>query len=149
MKIEEAINQKKPFTSVQQRLMVNLLFTNNWLQGEMKAFLKESDVTIQQYNILRILRGAQKPISTSIIRNRMIDKMSDTTRLINRLQKKSWVTKVTCPKDKRLVDIQITQAGLALLERIDQKSSRIDTLLNHLTEEESNKLNTLLDKLRG
>ncbi len=149
MKIEEAIKQKTPFKTPQQRLMVNLLFTNNWLQGEMKNFLKEFDITIQQYNILRILRGANKPISTSIIRKRMIDKMSDTTRLISRLQKKSWVTKVTCTKDKRLVDILITQAGLALLQKIDLKTSSIDNLLNQLSEKEINELNILLDKLRG
>jgi len=149
MKLEDVIKQTKPFASEKQKVMVNLFYTNNWLQNEMKSFLKLYDITLQQYNILRILRGANKPISTSVLRERMLDKMSDTTRLINRMIKKSWVSKVTCPSDKRLVDIQISDLGLGLLDRISHEMPNLEQKLNGLDKKDLLQLNMLLDKLRG
>ncbi len=148
MRLEQEINQTREFKSSRQKLMVNIFFTNSWLQGEVKKFLKPFDITTQQYNILRILRGAEKPISTSIIRERMLDKMSDTTRMINRMIKKSWVSKVTCLSDKRLVDVQITSIGLSLLENIDKEMQSFQAKLDSLDHKEIDTINELLDKLR-
>jgi DNA-binding MarR family transcriptional regulator len=148
MSLEEDLQQKKPFASMEQKTMVNIFYTHSWIMNEMKTFLKSYDITIQQYNILRILKGAQKPISTSIIRERMIDKMSDTTRLISRMIKKSLVSKITCNHDKRLVDIQITEIGIGVMERVNQDIHQIENKLEALSNDEHVSLNTLLDRLR-
>ena len=149
MQLEKELQQKTPFASINQKTMVNIFYTNGWLMNEMKQFLKPHDITMQQYNILRILRGANKPISTSVIRERMIDKMSDTTRLITRMIKKSLVSKITCPSDKRLVDIQITDIGLSVIERINYDMQKMEKNLDNLSYTEMEELNILLDKLRG
>ncbi|HEY0039943.1 MAG TPA: MarR family transcriptional regulator, partial [Flavisolibacter sp.] len=96
--------------------MINLLFTYGWAIEKIKDFVAKEDITHQQYNILRILRGAHpKPLSTLQIRERMLDKMSDTSRIVDRLVLKDLVEKRTCSKDKRLVDVTITEKGQALL----------------------------------
>jgi len=114
----------------------------------MKAFLETEDITHQQYNILRILRGSSKPLSTLQIRERMLDKMSDTSRIVERLLKKGLADKKACPTDKRLVDVTITQMGLQLLEKLDDQNQLMDELVGNLDLKEAEKLNALLDKLR-
>ena len=96
----------------------------------------------------RILRGAGKPLSTLQIRQRMLDKMSDTSRIVDRLVKKNLVKKNTCESDKRLVDVTITEKGKALLEEMDAKQELMDNVLKNLDEAEAQKLNELLDKIR-
>src|SRR4051812_26580497 len=98
--------------------MINLLFTYGWIIEKIKDFLAEEDITHQQFNILRILRGSfPKPLSTLQIRERMLDKMSDTSRIVDRLVVKGFVKKTTCPTDKRLVDVIITDKGQKLLKK--------------------------------
>ena len=104
VKIENEIKQIKPFGSNFEKAMVNLVYTNNWLATVQKEFFKKYDLTSKQYNILRILRGAEKAISTSDIRERMLDKMSDVSRIVDRLFKKGLVDKNICPNDQRKVD---------------------------------------------
>jgi DNA-binding MarR family transcriptional regulator len=125
------------------------MFTQGWMMEQMREFFNPFDITIKQYNILRILKGAGKPISTSVIRERLIDKMSDTTRIIDRMMVKGIVEKKNCTIDKRLVDIIISKKGISLLDKIDSKANEMDKIFKGLTIEETKKLNNLLDKLRG
>jgi DNA-binding MarR family transcriptional regulator len=108
----------------------------------------EAGITSQQYNILRILRGAGKPISTLQIRQRMLDKMSDSSRIVDRLVIKGMVKKNPCKTDRRLVDVVITAKGLRLLEKIDAYNGKVDNIMMNLSEAEVKKLNFLLDKIR-
>jgi len=114
-----------------------------------KAMFDKEDITPQQFNILRILRGAGKPISTLQIRQRMLDKMSDTSRIVDRLLAKGLVKKNTCPGDKRLVDVSITDKGKKMLERMDLLSPEMDALLSNLSDADAKLLNKLLDKIRS
>ncbi len=149
MKLEERIKQTKPFRTQGERLVVNILYTNNWLLERMRTHLADFDITQQQYNVLRILRG-QHPnlISTSDIRDRMIDRAPDTSRIVDRLLAKGLVEKSTCPSDKRRVDVRISSKGLELVERIASGLSGIETLGGALSEQECVLLNTLLDKMK-
>lgn len=147
MGIEKDIQQYQ-FRNDFQRAEVNLIFTCNWLNERIKLIIDEADITPQQYNILRILRGSKKPLSTLQIRDRMLDKMSDTSRIVDRLIKKELVHKTVCATDKRLVDISISEKGLHLLEQLDIRNSDIDNLLHNLSNEEALQLSYLLDKIR-
>lgn len=147
MSIEEDINQQH-FKNPYQKGLVNIIYTFNWLNERLRAILLRGNITEQQFNILRILRGAGKPISTLQIRQRMLDKASDTSRIVDRLVLKNLVKKTTCTNDKRLVDVSITSEGLALLENLDQYSQEMESLIGNLTPEEANTLNNLLDKIR-
>jgi len=149
MTIEEEIKQSK-FRNVQQKAILNILFTSNWIQNKQKEFFEPYGITGQQYNILRILRG-QHPnrISGAEIKNRMLDKNSDVSRLLDRLIEKNLVSKNQCPNDKRASDILITELGLSLLENLDSDINHLDTKLNSLSEEEANQLSNLLDKSRN
>lgn len=149
MGIEKEIHQSR-FTSAKQKALLNLLFTYGWVIEQIKHFLANEDITHQQYNILRILRGAHpQPLSTLQIRERMLDKMSDTSRIVDRLVLKDLVKKTVCSKDKRLVDVVITEKGQALLGRLDARSDAMDRIMGGLSEEAAETLSTLLDKLRS
>lgn len=150
MRLEEAIKQKTPFRSPWHKLTVNLIYTNNWLVARQKDLFKPYGVTSQQFNVLRILRGSYpEPISTSDIRERMLDKMSDVSRIVDRLVKKNLVSRRTCKSDKRLVDVLITEKGLELLKDMDNVQIMGDQAMSNLSTEEAETLNELLDKLRG
>ena len=149
MGINKDVRQDK-FRNEYHKAMVNLLFTYGWTMEKVKGFVSQEDITPQQYNILRILRGSNPtPLSTLQIRERMIDKMSDTSRIVDRLISKGLVKKVICKKDRRLVDVTIADKGLKLLERLDQKQNLMDEILNNLSEKEATSLSKLLDKIRG
>jgi DNA-binding MarR family transcriptional regulator len=148
MKIEDEIKQSK-FKTPYQKAVINLIFTSSWLQGKHQDFFKSFGITNQQFNILRILKG-QHPKSTSAteIKSRMLDKNSDVSRLLDRLAAKNLITKQVCPNDKRAADIAITEAGIAILVKLEKRQSEIDGVLN-LSEEEAMQLSNLLDKSRG
>lgn len=149
MGLEEDINQNRGFKSEQQKAIVNVMFTYSWLMGRMKENLKEFDLTPQQYNVLRILRGAfPDPISTLDIRNRMLDRMSDASRIVDRLCKKGLVKSGTCHFDKRKVDVSIAEPGLAVLAKIDREQSDFSHLAGTLSSEDAKHLNETLDRLR-
>jgi MarR family 2-MHQ and catechol resistance regulon transcriptional repressor len=149
MGISKDIRQTK-FRNEYHKAMINLLFTYGWTIERLKNFVSEEDITHQQFNILRILRGSHPtPLSTLQIRERMIDKMSDTSRIVDRLVSKALVKKVICKKDRRLVDVSITDKGLKLLEKLDQRQNEMDGILNNLTEKEASVLSKLLDKIRS
>jgi len=146
--IEEEIKQKRSFNSLQEKALVNIMYTHGWIIERMRLFFKNYGITNKQYNILRILKGADKPLSTSQIRHRMLDKMSDTTRLINRMIAKGWVKKSVSQTDRRLVDIMITDAGLDLLEEVRGIEVKAKEIFSNLSEEEIQNLSDLLDKVR-
>ena len=149
MGLEKDINQYT-FRNQNQKSIVNIIYTYNWVLEKLKVFLAEDDITTQQYNMLRILRGSYPtPLSTLQIRDRMLDKMSDTSRIVDRLIKKGLVKKTVCSTDKRLVDVLITEEGQMLLNKLDQKNDEMDKIISQLSEEEMIQLNNLLDKIRG
>ena len=149
MGLEEDIKQEKGFKSERHKAIINVMYTEGWLRNQLSETLKPHDLTSQQYNVLRILRGSNpKPMSTSCVRSRMLDKMSDVSRIVDRLFKKSLVSKKVCSTDKRLVDVSITKGGLSLLNKIDDSMDGLDKMFSGITEEEAETLNTILDKLR-
>src|SRR5689334_24548849 len=112
--------------------MINLLYTYGCVIEKIKNFLSKDDITHQQFNILRILRGSHpEPLSTLQIRERMLDKMSDTSRIVDRLVAKGLVKKAICKDDRRLVDIMITEKGKKLLERLDLRQDEMDNILGN------------------
>jgi MarR family transcriptional regulator, 2-MHQ and catechol-resistance regulon repressor len=149
MEIGQAIRQTK-FRSEHQKAMINVLFTYGWLMDKVKNHFKDHDVTPQQFNILRILRGSNPdPLTVLDLKERMLDKNCDASRIIERLVLKGLVKKKICTADKRRVDISIASKGLKLLETLDGYNDRLDSLLATLSEEEATELNRLLDKLRS
>jgi DNA-binding MarR family transcriptional regulator len=149
MGIDKDIHQNK-FRNERHKAMINLLFTYGWTVERLKQFVSDHGITHQQFNILRILRGNHPtPLSTLTIRERMIDKMSDTSRIVDRLLSKGLVKKVICKKDRRLVDITITDKGLKLLEKLDGRQDDMDGILSNLSEKEASSLSKLLDKIRS
>ncbi|RYY62244.1 MAG: MarR family transcriptional regulator [Chitinophagaceae bacterium] len=148
MGIDQDINQAK-FRNEHQKAMINLLYTYGWVTERSKEFFAQEDITPQQFNILRILRGSHpQPLSTLQIRERMLDKMSDTSRIVDRLVTKGYVKKGTCKSDRRLVDVIITDKGRKLLERIDEREDEMDRITGNLTKKEAATLSELLDKIR-
>lgn len=148
MGLESDINQQQ-FRNEYEKAIINLLFTHNWVRDQIQNHFANYDLTMQQYNILRILRGASgQPLSTLQIRERMLDKMSDASRLVDRLIIKNLAKKNVCREDRRLVDVVITPEGLSVLEKLDGFSTTMDDLFSHLSPEETKQLNFLLDKIR-
>ncbi|OUR94281.1 MarR family transcriptional regulator [Flavobacteriales bacterium 34_180_T64] len=133
-----------------QKTMINLLYTSNWLKEKSMGFFKDSDLTSEQYNVLRILRGQKgNPANLSTIQERMLNKMSNTTRLIDKLIKKELVTRQTCESNRRKIEIYITNKGLKLLADLDSVvDDNNKELTKNLNTSELETLNKLLDKLR-
>ncbi len=149
MKLETEIHQKQ-FRSAAHKAGVNLIYTFNWYIAKLDKVFKGEDLTMQQYNVLRILRGQHpNPASVKLIRERMLDKMSDASRIVERLRQKGFITRKECPSDRRNVDVGITDSGLAKLKALDAKVQEIEEVFSTLSESELATLNALLDKLRG
>ena len=149
MSIDQDIRQSK-FRNEYQKASINLVYTYNWMNERSKELFASEDITPQQFNILRILRGSHpQPLSTLQIRERMLDKMSDTSRIVDRLITKGLVKKGTCKSDRRLVDVMITDKGQKLLERLDQRQDELDNIIGNISKKEAIMLSELLDKIRG
>jgi len=151
MGIETDIRQSK-FTSIHQKSLVNLLYTGEYLSSEINSTLKKFLLTSPQYNILRILKGAHPShLTPSEIKSVMISKQSDLTRLIDRMKEKGIVDRMVCTKNRRNVNINITNSGLSLLEDINPAIDQIcvSYIENKLTPEEAKTLSKLLDKIRS
>jgi DNA-binding MarR family transcriptional regulator len=148
--IEHAIQQAK-FSSSLHRAQVNIIYTSAWLNQLTAKSLKPFGMSLQQFNILRILRGrAGKPATIKLLTERMIDKMSNASRLVDKLKEKGLVERQECPTDRRRVDIVITPAGLDLIQRAsDAVDHKRDATFAGITDEEATQLSLLLDKLRG
>jgi DNA-binding MarR family transcriptional regulator len=147
MTLEKDINQQV-FRSEYQKAIINLIYTFNWVNERLNRRFEPFDITQQQFNILRILRGAGQPLSTLQIRQRMLDKMSDTSRIVDRLVKKGLVKKSVCREDRRLVDVLLTDKGKKLLQTMDGLNDDMESIFKYLSEEEARRLNILLDKIR-
>ena len=147
MSIDKDINQTN-FKSEYQKAIVNLIFTYSWTTEQLKNIFNEEGLTLQQFNILRILRGSQAALSTLQIRERMLDKMSDTSRIVDRMIIKGFAKKAICKTDKRLVDVTITTKGLKLLEKMDKQEDKMEAIFENLSGAEAKTLNKLLDKIR-
>jgi DNA-binding MarR family transcriptional regulator len=146
--IEKLISQKT-FTSEYNKGLIGLIFVGNWIVSRHQHFFKKFDITMQQYNILRILRGQYpKAANINTLKERMLDKMSDVSRLVERLRKAGLVERKSSEIDRRAVDVQITAKGLSLLEIVDKELPDLeDSLKLSLSEDEITVLNSLLDKV--
>ena len=151
MRLEDEIKQSK-FQTSYQKLVVNLLYTYNWLEEPTKKVLSKHKLTIPQYNILRILKGSQtKPLSPQDIKKVMLHKKADLTRMLDRLVEKSLVDRNICPSNRRKMDINITQEGLDLLEIVNPKlkAATDDRIAKNITEAEAAMASDIIDKMRG
>ena len=148
MDIEKEIQSR--FENEYQKVVVNVVYTYGWVTGFLRERLAKHDVTLQQYNILRILRGQHpKPATINLLKERMLDKMSDASRIVERLIQKDMVSRSVNQKDRRAVDIYISQKGLDVLKKLDPIITPDGILKQNLTATEAKQLNSLLDKLRG
>ena len=149
MGLEQEIRQTN-FKSENQKAALNILYTGNWLYSLNASYLKAYEITPEQYNVLRILRGSHpKPMMLADITCRMLDKNSNATRLVEKLRLKGMVKREICKSNRRQVDISITDKGLSLLMKIDRMSDNWQSALKNLTKTEAQQMNYLLDKLRG
>lgn len=149
MKIEEEIKQSAFFNSA-QKAIINIFFTHNYFQNEMRALFQQKDLTVQQYNVLRILRGKYPEyVNPGFIKSVMVDKNPDLTRLCDRLEKQGWISRENCPVNRRKVNIAITESGLELLSTLDEPEKDFFRKFKNISNEELEKLSELLDKVRG
>jgi DNA-binding MarR family transcriptional regulator len=149
MRIDDEIQSSK-FEDSYHKLVINIAYTESWLSNSFRCKFERYNLTQQQFNILRILRGQYpKPATVNLLKERMIDKMSDASRIVDRLVQKGLVSRCTNTKDRRAVDIRISDQGMEVLTKMDAEFKTKDFLEKNLTEEEAIKLSDLLDKLRG
>lgn len=147
MKIEDAI--QTTFKNERFKAMINIKYTANWMNTLQNKSLETYGLTIPQYNILRILRGSKgTPLSVNNIRERMVEKSPNTTRLMDKLIDKKFIERVRCEKDRRVVYVMITEAGLKLLAEMDEIFADSDDFMNRISEEEAKAINAILDKIR-
>ncbi len=148
MKIEDEIKQSA-FSSEYNKAIVNIIFTANWLLSRHNKALKEFNISSQQFNILRILRGQYpKPASINLLTERMLDKMSNASRLVDKLQTKGLVERSTCPEDRRQVNVVISEKGLTLLKILDEKMKKDEASFSFIEPKEYETLNKILDHIR-
>lgn len=149
MSLEKEIFQSK-FQSENQKAIINIMYTNNYIIAEMNHFFKSHGITRQQYNVLRILRGQYpNPSTINLLKDRMLDKMSDASRIVDRLRLKGLIYRDKCENDRRAAEITISERGLKLLEEMDDNIGQLQGLTKNLSEKELIVLNRLLDKLRA
>ena len=149
MRIEEEIKQPI-FRDEYQKAHINLVYTSGWLQLRQATAFKPYGLTLPQFNILRILRGQHPlPATVALLIDRMLDKTSNASRIVDRLEEKQLVTRTVCPANRRAVDIRITRAGLDLLNHIEEEGVIQASSMNQLSKAEVQQLNELLDKIRA
>ncbi|MDA0176740.1 MULTISPECIES: MarR family winged helix-turn-helix transcriptional regulator [Mesoflavibacter] len=139
---------KSSFANHKVKAMLNILYTANWISSHQNEFFKQYGLSPQQYNILRILRGAKQPIKVQTIKERMVERAPNLTRLTDKLCDKNLIERIPFADDRRVVLITITEEGLKLLESITTENP-VTHLLDNLNEKEALELSDLLDKLRG
>jgi len=149
MKIDDEI-QTTNFEDNYHKLTINLSYTHSWMSNLSRAQFEKYNLTVQQFNILRILRGQYpNPATVNLLKERMVDKMSDASRIVDRLIQKGMVSRCTNKADRRAVDVRINEAGLDILAKMDIDFKAKDLLKDNLTEQEAAQLSDLLDKMRG
>jgi DNA-binding MarR family transcriptional regulator len=137
---------KSTFVNSKVKALINIKYTSNWLNSKENEFFKPYGISPQQYNILRILRGAKDKIKVQIVKNRMIERAPNATRLMDKLCDKKLIQRERCEHDRRVVYVRINEVGLDLLSTIDQNKNK--SFLENLSEEEALVLSDLLDKIR-
>ncbi len=148
MELEKEIQQLR-FKNEYQKLFLNIIYTSNWLNLRQIQLLKPYGLSPQQYNILRILRGQYPHAATvSLLTDRMLDKSSNASRLVEKLRLKNLVEREECPEDRRAVNVKITDKGLQVLTSLDTVIEKEEKLFQELPEAEAQKFNQILDKLR-
>ena len=149
MGIAEEIKQEK-FRSQYSKAVVNIIYTSAWINQKHLALFKSHGLTTPQFNILRILRGQYpSPATVNLLIDRMLDKSSNASRIVDKLEEKGLVIRRQCSNDRRAVDVLISEAGLSLLSQLDNELAQAEREMNNLSEVENEQLNMLLDKLRG
>jgi len=149
VRLEDEIKQKA-FKNPYQKVIVNVLYTGGWMNLIQSGYLKPYGLSLPQYNVLRILRGQYpNPCSINLIIDRMLDKASNASRIVDKLVYKKLADRKTCEKDRRAVDVVITKKGLDLLAEMDKMSDQWEEQFHGITEKQAEKLNELLDKFRG
>lgn len=150
MKIEEVIKSAAPLSPA-KRIVLNIMYTQNILGESFNEILKPFDLSPEQFNVLRILRGAKgKPANMCMIQERMIAKTSNTTRLVDKLLLKDLVTREVCPDNRRKMEVTITVKGLEVLKSLDPiVNSHEENYAGNLSESEQEQLVSLLEKYRG
>ena len=142
--ISKDINSTFPNNKV--KALLNIIYTANWINSQQTTFFKPFGISPQQFNILRILRGAKKPLKVQTIKERMLERSPNATRLMDKLCAKDLIERIACPDDRRVVHINITNKGLKLLDNISKQMK--DDFIENLTEKEASQLSDLLDKIR-
>lgn len=147
MNVEEIIKTEKEIP-LKSRTIIHFMLVNNKINESIAQVLKPFDVSLQQFNVLRILRGQKgKPANLSTLNERMVSKMSNTTRLVDKLILKGFVNRQICPSNRRKVEISITTKGKKALEKMDHAMYHAESnILRNLTQNELEQLNTLFDK---
>ena len=149
MSLEQDIQQEK-FNNEFEKAAINVLFTSSWLYNINAGRLKPFDITPEQFNVLRILRGSHpKTMMLADVTCRMIDKSSNATRLVEKLRQKGFLKREICESNRRQVDISITDKGLNVLKKIDDKEAEWLSTLKNISKSDAQELNRILDKLRG
>ncbi|MFB0946582.1 MAG: MarR family transcriptional regulator [Spirosomataceae bacterium] len=150
MSIEQEIQQNNPFHSSNEKAIINVIYTNNWLYLHHNKLFKKYSLSMQQYNVLRILNGQKEdPLTINGIIDRMLDKMSNASRLVDKLFLKDYVTRVENKADRRACDVAITPAGIEALAAIEDELKSLQSNLTQLSEVDADKLSNLLDVMRG
>jgi DNA-binding MarR family transcriptional regulator len=150
MTLAKDIKQTKPFSSPIQEAIVNIIFTSNWITLKQNSVMKKYDITSQQYNVLRILKGHHpNPMTVNAIIERMLDKMSNASRLVDKLLAKGYVNRSESKYDRRACDVGISDSGIQLLESIALEMSDEKNIVTNISLEKAKELNILLDKFRG
>ncbi len=142
--ISNDINSK--FSNNKIKALLNIIYTANWINSHQNIFFKPYGISPQQYNILRILKGAKEPLKVQVVKDRMLERSPNATRLMDKLYGKSLIQRIACPDDRRVVHIKITDKGLKLLQEVSKSYN--DDLLENLTEKEALQLSNLLDRIR-
>ncbi|WP_374507465.1 MarR family winged helix-turn-helix transcriptional regulator [Flavobacterium sp.] len=150
MTIEEILKSTVPMDS-SKKIIMNIIYTQNVITENFNEILKPYDISSEQFNVLRILRGQKgNPANMCVIQERMLAKTSNTTRLVDKLLVKDFVTRKVCPENRRKIEVKITQKGLDLLRELDPKvKAHEDSFSNNLNEDEKAQLNQLLEKFRN
>lgn len=147
--LQQELKKSVPFDSLEQEAVINILRTNDQFQNRFGRLFRQHGLTMSQYNILRILRGAGEPLPSLAIGNRMIQVVPAITGLIDRLEKRELVERCRCTKDRRVVYVSITDVGLEILDQLEEPVSELHKqLAGHLSEEELRQLSRLLEKAR-
>ncbi|OEK08630.1 MarR family transcriptional regulator [Flavivirga aquatica] len=142
--ISKDINSK--FDNNKVKALINIIYTANWINSNQIEFFKSYGISPQQYNVLRILRGAKEPLNVQVIKNRMIERSPNATRLMDKLCAKKYIERLPSKQDRRVVKIAITKEGDLILKAIQDNPNNF--LIKNLTEEEAEQLSNLLDKMR-